>query len=119
MSLKEASRTATHHIDIFEDSAEMATIAGWGFLNGLDTNDIKHYLLFKNGDRIEIVSTIAQTREDVTACFRDSKINLDKSGYLANVPKDLLPKGRYQIGLYIVKGKDQGMAFFDRYITIE
>jgi len=119
MALKEASRTATHHIDIFEDSAEMATIAGWGFLNGLDTKDIKHYLLFKNGDHIEIVSTIPQTREDVTAAFRDSKINLDKSGYLANVPKDLLPEGRYQIGLYIVKGEDQGMAFFDRYITID
>jgi len=55
----------------------------------------------------------------VTAAFRDSKINLDKSGYLANVPKDLLPEGRYQIGLYIVKGEDQGMAFFDRYITID
>jgi len=117
--LKEASRTATHYIDIFEDATETVTIAGWGFLNGLDTDGIEHYILFKNGDEIEIFSATNQTRKDVTAHFEESELNLDESGYLARVPKDRLQKGRYQVGLYMVKGKEQGVAFFANYVTIQ
>ncbi|MHB8094834.1 MAG: hypothetical protein ACYDH0_07815 [Candidatus Aminicenantales bacterium] len=119
MPLKKASQPARHYIDMFEDATETVTIAGWGFLNGLDTDGIEHYILFKNGDEIEIFSTTNQTRKDVTAHFEESELNLDESGYLARVPKGMLQKGRYLVGLYMVKGKEQGVAFFAKHVTIQ
>ncbi len=119
MPFKEANQTTNHYVDLFEDAAETVTIAGWGFLNGLDTEGIEHYILFRNGDEIKIFSTTIQTRKDVTAHFEESELNLDESGYLARMPKGMLQKGRYRIGLYTVKGKEQGVAFFAKHVTIQ
>lgn len=119
LSVKKSTGSVNHSIDTFEYADEAVTVSGWGFLDGLNTDAIKHYILFKKGDDLEIFDTDARTRTDVTNHFKDSGLNLDSSGFLAIVPIEKLPKGSYQVGMYLVKAKKQGAVFFDRYIEIQ
>ena len=121
ISVKESNRSANHFhfIDRFEDTGETITVQGWGFLDGLNADDMKHYILFKKGNDIEIFDTDARTRPDVTTHFKDTGLNLDNSGFLAIVPIKKMKKGPYQVGLYIVKGQKKDVVFSDRYIEIK
>lgn len=114
--VKASNKSVQHFIEKLEYTAEAININGWGFLDGVNTDDIKHYILFKKEDDIEIFDTDSQTRLDVTTHFKDSELNLDSSGFLATVPIEKLKKGLYQVGMYLVKGEEQGVMFSDRYI---
>jgi hypothetical protein len=93
-------------------------VRGWGFLDGQDSDSLETFLLLKKNQTILVFSLGMQTRKDVTDANKELKKNLDASGFGAEISTDKFEKGRYQVGLYIMKGNQTGMVTTDRFVTI-
>lgn len=119
LQIHESGKAIKHYIDTYEDLSEGVNIIGWGYLDGLNTDDIKHYVVLKKSDKTIIYSSQNQLRKDVTTHFKDSGLDLDHSGFFAKVPKKGLQRGEYQVGLYIVKSDYRGVIYTDKYVTVE
>lgn len=94
------------------------TISGWGVLQGMNTDSLKTYILLQKNEKVTVFSVAIKDRKDVTRVFKESGLNLDSSGFLAQIPFANLEKGRYQIGLYIVRGNHTGMTYSGKYIDV-
>ncbi len=94
------------------------TITGWGFLQGLDSDSMKSYVLLKKNEIVTIFSTNVKTRKDVAFVFKEMKMNLDSVGFSAHFSAGNLGKGHYQVGLYIEKGNQTGIIYADKYVDV-
>lgn len=119
LTIKESGRTVRNYFDSIEDQDGIINIRGWGFLEDLDTNNIQHYLLFKKGNEINAFDTANKNTKDITEYFEDYGLDLDNARFEAGVPKDLLGKGKYQLGLYIEVGYEKGIVFVERFVEID
>jgi hypothetical protein len=93
-------------------------ISGWAFLQGMNSDSMKTYILLKKNEKVAIFSMGIQIRNDVTKYFMKSKLNLDASGFSAQIPTGNLENGHYQVGLYIEKGKNTGLIYVDKFMDI-
>lgn len=119
LEIKTANKEIRYHIDTYDESKDGVNIIGWGYLDGLNTDDIKHYIVLKTSDKTIIYTSQNQLRKDVTTYFEKSGLDLDHSGFFTMVPKKGLQRGEYQVGLYIVKSDDGGVVYTDKYVTVE
>jgi hypothetical protein len=119
IKIKESNYELDCNFDMVKKSSKNLHIKGWAFLKGSNTNAIRTYILLKKDNEKFVFSVKKQTRKDVTKNFKNKKINLDKSGFLAQIPLEKLDRGKYQIGLYIVKGKQTGLFYTDKYINVD
>lgn len=119
LEIKKANKEIRHYIDTYDESKDGVNIIGWGYLDGLNTDDIEHYVVLKKSDKTILYSSQNRLRQDVTAHFKKSGLDLDHSGFFARVPKKGLQRGKYQVGLYIVKSDDRGVIYTDKCVTIE
>lgn len=99
-------------------SGNKLSISGWGYLQGLNSESLKSYILLKKNEKVTVFSVNVLIRKDVTNYFKESGLNLDSTGFLVQIPVENLEKGHYQVGLYIMKGDQTGMIYSDKYIDI-
>jgi hypothetical protein len=100
-----------------EKRQDMIYISGWGFLEHKGSENVAIQLVFRNETGNYLVDTEPVLRKDVTSYFKSAN-NLDNAGFEARVLKNSLPKGKYQIGLYLnhTKTGEKGLFFSDKEI---
>jgi hypothetical protein len=118
VSLSEPTRDLNYNIDKVKQTDDYITVAGWGYLNGLDAASKHTYLLLKKDKNVSVFDLHTRIRKDVTRSFIKEKLNLDSSGFVTSVPVENLEKGRYQLGLYITIGNQTGLVYSNKYVEI-
>lgn len=98
-------------------SDSMLIIGGWGFLDGSNANNMNVFILLKRNDVVRIFSIDKTIRKDVSTVYKETKLDLDSSGFMTKIPISNLEKGHYQVGLYIERGEKVGMSY-PKYIDI-
>jgi hypothetical protein len=117
-TLKQQTNDISYNVEKVTKTGEFLTVSGWGFLQWLDTKNIKSYVLLKQSRNVHVFSVNVQSRKDVTDCFASTKLNLDSSGFQTRIPTASLKKGNYRVGLYLEKGNKTGMVYTDKFVEI-
>jgi hypothetical protein len=104
----------THNIhgDLFNpftDHGDVVELGGWASIEKQDAENTRMSVVLQNAERAYLFLTKPFPRPDVTQYFNNG-LNYDKSGFSCQVDKKFLPKGKYQVGLQIVKN-DSVSAF--------
>jgi len=118
ITLKVPTRKINDNFETISFFGNNLIISGWGFLDGMNSDSLKSYILLKKNDTVTVFSMIVQIRKDVTDFYKASGLNLDSTGFSAHIPAENLEKGHYKVGLYIMKGDQTGMIYSDKYIDI-
>lgn len=82
------------------EGQETYQIVGWVFPEELEhplADYQKQIVLINDQSTGYYFDPLAMTRVDVTKAFPDLGMNVDQSGYLVNISKYVLPKGRYNV----------------------
>ena len=119
LKIKESTKEAVCYFDTAGISGKYVTIRGWGFLKGMDAISIQSYILMKKNETVKAFEVKVKIRKDVSGFFKKSGLNLDSSGFQSLIPIEILEKGDYQIGFYIVKGDQAGTVFTKKHVIIE
>jgi hypothetical protein len=101
-------------VDLVEDEKETLRVSGWAIGNPDSIQDNTIDIVLNSGNLVFTVPTTPKARPDVKATFK-SRLNLDNSGFDAEVNKKTLPPGKYRIGIFIHhNGKKGAMKFIDQ-----
>ena len=112
------TRKINNNFETISFSGNNLIISGWGFLDGMNSDFLKSYILLKKNDIVTVFSVNVQIRKDVTKYFNKSGLTLDSTGFFIQIPSENLEKGHYQIGLYILRGNQVGMIYSEKYMDI-
>ena len=93
-------------------------INGWAFLQGMNTDMIKSFVLLKKNDAISVFPNGVMERKDVTDFFKETRLNLDSAGFATQIATEKMEKGHYQVGLYIEKGNHAGLVYSNKFVDI-
>ena len=96
-------------IDQAVDSAEFYIISGWAAPVQSDFKGYTIQLILKSKGNIYACDTESRIRKDVTAFFKN-QYNLDDCGFAAKIKKDILPSGKYEIGIYLHRANEKGLV---------
>jgi len=119
LNLQGSVKEVSYNFDNVNKTGEYLTVQGWGFLKGMNTSLLKSYILLRNKDNVTVYDADLQIRKDVTVCFSKYELNLDSTGFFARIPIGNLKKGKYRLGLYIVRGDQAAVVYSDKYIDID
>jgi len=100
----------------FEDA--LIKIIGWAFIEGMDMQDPKKYLVLKSPSDTYIFETFPQKRPDVTAAFKESGLNLDYSGFVTLIPLNKIPQSQFTIGLLLQQRDDEYFTYTTSQVDI-
>lgn len=118
IKLKAPTATIMYFIDKINIKNNFTQIYGWGYLQGMNSESVKTYILLKKNEQVIAFSVDVLVRKDVTNYYKESHLNLDSCGFLAEIATESLERGHYQVGLYIEKGNQTGMIFSDKYLDL-
>lgn len=107
-----------YYFDKVEKSGDFINVIGWAFLKGMNASSGKIYILLKKDKENILFDSRVRVRKDVAKAFPDEKNNLDSCGFVSSIPTDNLPKGKYQVGLYLVNGNQTGNILTKKFVEI-
>jgi len=113
ISLPSETNNINYSIDRLATIDPLA-IYGWAFIGGQSAENCKNYVVLKSKDNTYVYTTSLFPRPDVSASYKYTDLNLDNSGFRANIPVQKLKGGTYRIGLYIEKGDIKAFRFTDQ-----
>lgn len=113
-----SSAKIKHYFDKFTVSGNKLDVNGWAFLEGMNTDSLKVYVVLKSAKTTAVFSTVGYPRKDVTSSFKDTRLNLDLSGFSCLIEGVDLEKGSYEVGLYLVKGNQAGLTYSGKFADI-
>jgi uncharacterized membrane protein len=103
-------------LENFNDAIDTKTsLKGWAYFPNIEaSNTIIEVVLLNENGMIRKVPTKQVLRKDVTDYFK-SKINIDNSGFEAEINKNELPNGNYRVAIFVYNKKEnkQGLNFTD------
>ncbi|MBF0559689.1 MAG: hypothetical protein HQL08_13015 [Nitrospirae bacterium] len=105
-----------YYIDVLQQDSSGLTISGWAFLTGMGAEGSSICIVMKEEAREYVFSTLKIYRNDVTVHFNNG-CNLNESGFRANIPKKLLPKVSYKIGLFVSSNGTTALHYAESVIT--
>lgn len=91
------------------DGQETYQLVGWAFLeddSSFAENCSKQIILFDKSSRGYVFNSQPVNRDDITRAHKELNRNLGQSGFSANISKNVLPVGFYNVGI-LCTGKDQ------------
>jgi len=118
MSLRAPTCKAKCGFEKVTISNNEVNIGGWGFLDGMNAENIKSFILLKNNEKVTVYSVNIIIRKDVSNVYKETGLDLDSSGFITQIPVKNLEKGHYQVGMYIEKGNQTGMIFSNKFFDI-
>lgn len=111
LELPQESNNIIYNIEKIDFEDSFTKIVGWAFIEGMDTQDLKIYLVLQSPSETYIFDTFSQKRPDVTAAFKDSGLNLDYSGFISLIPSNRLPENQFTIGLLLQQRNYEYFAY--------
>ncbi|MFZ4520886.1 MAG: hypothetical protein ACOYNC_04240 [Bacteroidales bacterium] len=118
ISIKPPTAKIKYGYDNINLSGNILTIAGWGFIQGTNTDNLKSYIVLTKNDTATIFSVEKRIRKDVSNTYKDTKLNYDSSGFFTTIKTEEMKPGHYRIGYYLVKGDQIGMVYPDKFVDI-
>lgn len=101
-------------LETYNDVNDSKTLLkGWAYFPNIEaSNTIIEVVLLNENGMIRKIPTKQILRKDVTTYFK-SKINIDNSGFEAEINKNELPNGNYRVAIFIhnIKETKQGLNF--------
>lgn len=110
ISLQTANAKIKYYFDKYSVSGNSLNMNGWGFIEGMSTDSLKTYIVLKSAKTTAVFSVIVFPRVDVTNSFKDTRLNLDSSGFSCQIEGGDLEKGKYEVYLYMVNGDRAGLT---------
>ncbi|MFL9845202.1 DUF6311 domain-containing protein [Flavobacterium rhizosphaerae] len=89
------------YIDDNIDAVDYILISGWTILRKENSDGQKIKVFFYNDKDCYAIETDPVVREDVTAAYKDDRVNYNNSGFNTKINKSLLPSGEYTIGIIV------------------
>jgi hypothetical protein len=83
ISLKVPTCKINYYIDNISIFGNNLNINGWSFLQGMNSEFMKSYLLLKKNEKVSVFSVDIQLRTDVTNFYKSSGVKLDSSGVVS------------------------------------
>ena len=105
-------------IEKFDIQNDSIKIAGWSFLEKIDSKNSDIYLVFLNDNQNKIVLATLINRPDITAT-ENGDIDYNNSGFDLKLLKKELNKGVYRLGIYIKNEKKEGLLITDKVVDIK
>ncbi len=103
-------------LETYNDVNDSKTLLkGWAYFPNIEaSNTIIEVVLLNENGMIRKIPTKQILRKDVTTYFK-SKINIDNSGFEAEINKNELQNGNYRVAIFIhnIKETKQGLNFTD------
>ncbi|HWB94972.1 MAG TPA: hypothetical protein VG605_24120, partial [Puia sp.] len=87
-------------IDRFDDEKEFMTIEGWAIGAMDQVQDSRIYIILRSDSAAFVYRTVMEKRTDLTAHYHNG-FNLDNCGFSAKMSKEMLPPGKYTVGLWV------------------
>lgn len=112
-----ADRPIIYNLSSVSKTNDSYRIRGWGFIEGLHTEGIEHYVVLRDEDDLLIFNAEHHTREDVTEHFSEMGLNLDHSGFRATIPREELTGEEYEVGFYFVVDGAGGVEFLGQNLS--
>jgi hypothetical protein len=106
-----------YYLERIDNRTEIIEIEGWAFLEHQNTDDSRIYVVLKSKAHIYVFDTIPRKRIDIVKGFSDLSLNLDYSGFMANIPAGKISNGEYIIGIYIGNEDTNALQYTDEVIT--
>lgn len=100
---------AIMNIERITEKDDMLMIKGWGFIEEKNSEGNEIFVVLKSSNKIYTFTTEKIKRKDVTEYFKDLKLDLEDSGFNANIPKSFIENGEYNIGVYIVNDSNKAI----------
>ena len=95
---------------------ELLTIQGWAYIKNQNTKNSSIYLVLNNETARYVLTTRSMKRPDLTN-GSNPELNLDNSGFEANIPKVLIDNNYYQLGILIENKNVQNYILTSYYCT--
>jgi hypothetical protein len=109
--------TAYGNFDTIDDEDDFVTIGGWALLDTLHGAPDRIQIVFRNGRNNFVTPAVDQTsRPDIAGKYRNN--DMMDAGFSARIEKTSLPKGKYQLGLYVHARSNAapGLLLLNRFI---
>lgn len=107
--IKNAESKVVANLEEVSFNDDTFKIKGWAFLQDEDiTDDTKIVLLLKSAGETLAFNTQRQLREDVTDYY-EGKLDVDRSGFISRVNKNILKDETYKVGVYVSNSKGSGI----------
>jgi len=103
--------------EVENKSGEFVQIGGWAFIKGMDAKNSVFYVVLKSDEKTYIFDTNPVKKPYVTKNFESLNLDLDDSGFIAQIPKKSINNGIYAIGVYVQKGKEKVYQQSGSYLT--
>ena len=87
------------------DLGNRVGIYGWAFIEEQSTEHSQCYVVLHSTNNTYVFDTFIWPRPDVTEDFGYPHLDLDHSGFIAQIPMQEIKDGTYGVGLYIKKGR--------------
>jgi len=97
---------------------ELIDITGWAFIEGQSSENSQIYVVLEADSNTYVFDTTLRKRRDVTTFFKTLNLNLDDSGFFARIPKEVVEKTTYRVGIYVKKGDIEALSYSDIEIDI-
>lgn len=113
--LPEQSENITWGMDSFQEVMKRGEtykeITGWAFIKGQDSENSTIDIVLTSDRGTYIFDTAGVWRPDVTAYFEPLDLNLDSSGFIANIPLAEISNSVYSVGIRIKKDNIEALQY--------
>lgn len=106
----------THYVDRVANTDAGTEIAGWAFIETVDTAGSEVFVILKAGETQGMFAAGKVLRPDVSQHFNNP--GLDGSGFSVLIKRGVMGKGEYRLGLYIKRGTQQALQFTTKTVTL-
>jgi len=113
ISLPDETGGVYYHIDRLLVGAHVTEVCGVAFVDGQSSEDSEIYLVLKSDDKCYVLDTMTQMRPDMTSAFTDLNLELDRSGFVCNIPSRKISSGQYVLGIYVKKSDTEALQYTD------
>ena len=105
-------------IEKFRFSQNHLEVKGWSFLKDLDSKNTKIKLMLLNDKTGYFIESTRKRRPDVTKFYK-LKYDANNSGFTIDTSLNYIPKGTYQLGIWLENEDEKGLYLHKEIIKIQ
>lgn len=100
IKLQKYKKNVKYALGKYVEKDNIYTISAWAFINNVQIDKTRKFILLKNDQHEYIIRTKMQPRSDVTKHFKAQ--DLDSSGFITHIDKKDFPKGTYDVHILLI-----------------
>lgn len=103
-----------------EEDGDYFYFQGFSYVSGSNNACYKKYLFFQSEKTLSFVPYEGCIRKDVSLCC-EGETNVEKSGFSVTIPKGIIEKGEYRVGVLMVNkfAREKLYTFSNRFLVVK